>query len=216
MSLFRRLFKYPASIILCAVLFVLLLIVLGDFVEPRIGHSGLEAKFSNLFGMGYLVVLILTSISFVILLIFRKWKSAGRFFIAALTLLVGIFLTDALHPNIYQFAGRAHQEISDIYSRNRSQFDLITPLPRLVDLDQRCHPPGGGAGGCQCWLLLDPMHVSQAEKEKAGWHRPTVPIFLAKDLPIRLIDVRPINSNAFSVLGCDTDWRSWLERLRGF
>ncbi len=213
MSTFHRAISYALNISICSILLGVVLVVL---VQPHITNGASRAaRLVSMFGILYLLALVCISIALIVLIISRKWSSAAHACASLLILVKSMLVISSLPPAEYPGADRAHRELAEIYERNRADFGEVTPAPRLIDLDQQCHPPGGGAGGCACWLLLDPGHVTGAEKEKAGWHLPNTSILAEEGSLIQLANVQRIDANTFSILGCDNDWRNWLTRLRG-
>ncbi len=210
----RLFFSFPESVPTYAAVIAVIFIFFGVVVEPHVSSPSVIEMLSVI-GLLYLVAVLLLLIGSLVFLIRRKWLSATLLLSAAFILSAALTVEDTIVLyNEYGFTGPAHAEIAEIFNRNSSEFDLATTVPRLIDLDQRCHPPGGEGGGCGCWLLLDPAHTSGADNEKAGWHRPVASIFHQKALPIQLVSVRPIDAGSYSVLGCDEDWRTWLQRIR--
>jgi len=98
-------------------------------------------------------------------------------------------------------------DIAEIYNQRRSEFtpQVVNTSPRLFALGEECRPPSG----CACWLLLDPQHASDVERELGqGWHRPVASVFPQDEQPpaFTIVYVRQIDPNAYAVLGCSLDW----------
>jgi hypothetical protein len=118
-----------------------------------------------------------------------------------------------------------HDTIRAAYAENRSNLiredserpraihhGIMTILPRTVLVDEgKCHPPSG----CSCWIIWDPAHISEVEKDVSGWLTPgwlTPKAGLlsasSTQTDFRIAHIRPIDSNAYSAIGCVLDWRA--------
>jgi hypothetical protein len=143
-----------------------------------------------------------------ILLLSRKLFSSVCYLAAGAAAYASCFAAAALKDDRLTFPSGSHHEIASIYHRNEVNFDINNPTPRLFFFDEQCHPPNG----CGCWILIDSGHRSLAENDLGGWRRPTAPIFPPDTLPVRfaIVNVRTLDSSAYSVLGCGMDIRQLI------
>lgn len=109
-----------------------------------------------------------------------------------------VYALDAIRGDRTRFTDGPHREIADIYHQRRP--DFISSAPRLVPLDNQCHPPNW----CKCWVLWDPSPSSEVEQDLGRWHRPKSSAFPTGTLPIEfeLVDVKRLDPDAYSVLAC--------------
>ena len=147
----------------------------------------------------------------------RRPTSAWCNFAAACTFGIFIFLFRTLEVGLIPFKDGPHSDIATIYDQRREKFSpsaprVVNSSPRLVALEGQCRPPGD----CRCWLLLDPQHRSNVEQELSRRrHHPTAQVsafggdrswtLCPQDEPhlaFATVDVRPINADAYAVLGC--------------
>src|SRR5262249_40621398 len=98
----------------------------------------------------------------------RRWISSLCYFGAALLAPGSIYASLALKGDRFTFTAGPHNEIAGMYRQRRSEFEQLAVTPRLIDLDDQCHPPSG----CACWIVVDPKQTSGVEKEIGRWHRP--------------------------------------------
>jgi hypothetical protein len=142
----------------------------------------------------------------------RKLQSALFYLASACIVCVSIYASLAVKGDRFAFTSAPHSEIADIYNQRRSEFGLTAPTiinqtPRLVALDEQCRPPSG----CECWIVVDPAHTSGVEQDIGGWHRPKASIFPTDTFPrhFEIVNVRQLDSDAYSAMGCEADWTSW-------
>jgi hypothetical protein len=139
----------------------------------------------------------------------RKWLAALCYFFAVCVGIVSLFASAALRDDRFTFPQWSHREIADFYNERRSEFGQANSGPRLIPLGDRCHPPSG----CECWVLVDPARTSGVEQDVGGWRRPTSTIFPVGTPAEQFatVNVKPLGSDGYSVLGCDMDWSAfWL------
>jgi hypothetical protein len=202
----RQILSYPGNLILIAILWGGSFACVDGFVSPRVVNA-VSLSFLILRAIGFFHGLFLVAALVVgaILLLRRKWFSALCYFSVGCILWLSIVAALALKGDRFAFPGGPHREIADIYHRRLAEFSPINQNPRLVFLDRECHPPNG----CYCWVLVDPAHTSGADKEMGDWHRPSASIFPQNTLPVdfAIVNVKRLNENVYSVLGCSTDQR---------
>jgi hypothetical protein len=134
----------------------------------------------------------------VALLFQRKILSATCLIGVAYSVLLPTYAVDAIRGDRTHFTDGPHREIAAIYHQRHS--DFVSPGPRLVPLDNRCHPPNW----CTCWVFWDPARTGEVEKDLGRWHEPKSSAFPTGTLPIEfeLVDVRRLDADAYSVLAC--------------
>jgi len=204
--------KSPAShsILLAIVIFAAtaLDIFLEVVAEPRI-TDGTSPLLDVMITISLIYVLSTYSLFVVgvVLLLRRKLFLSVCYLAAGTVGYLSFYAVAALKDDRLVFPGGAHREIAAIYERRDVDFEISNLSPHLVSLDEECHPPHG----CGCWVLIDPRHTSGVENDRGGWRRPTAPIFLPQTLPVRfaIVNVRVLDSSAYSVLGCDMDFFAW-------
>lgn len=202
----------PPNVILFAIGWSILFALTFGLIAPRVRDgTGLPAHILGFIGLFAALFLYFSFLGGVLFLLRRNWKSALYYFVAACTLYASFAAEKALKGDRFAFTSAPHHEIAGIYTKRQFEFNSTHSISRLVDLDVQCHPPEG----CACWLLIDPAQSSGVKKEIGRWHRPTTPIFPVDTLPVNfaIIDVKQIDSNAYSILGCSADWRGWLPFL---
>ncbi|MBI3700100.1 MAG: hypothetical protein HY242_06570 [Afipia sp.] len=173
-------------------------------VEPRFKDArSLQFEIVAALELAFGLFIYALFIAGVVLLLRRKIFLSSCYLAAFAATYVSGFAVASLKDNRLVFPSRSHREIADIYQRQQANFDESNRMPRLVFLDEQCHPPNG----CGCWVLMDPEHRSGVETELGGWRRPTISIFPQNLLPVRfaLVHVRALDSSAYSVLGCGID-----------
>jgi hypothetical protein len=193
MQSLAQIFRYPTNIVLAASAWGGASALIDGFVIPQIkdGSSALLQILDIFVVTGSLLILVLW-VGCVILLFRMKWKHALAYFVAGCVLCVSAVAPSALEGD--RLAG-AHREIAEIYALRRSGF--APDKQQFFNLGETCHPPGE----CNCWLLWDPNHSSPIDADLGRWHTPMTNFFL-QDSGFEIVDVRRIDSNAISVLGC--------------
>ena|ERR1700733_539404 len=203
----RFLFQYPAIIIVIAFFWGTLAALIDGiflnqtFASPRVAIDALVAIVAM-----YRLFCIAALGGAIILLFRRKVLHALCYFIAAYTIPLSMFASAALRQDRFVFTSLPHREIARIYNEQKIKSRSNESRPLLIGLDETCHPPGG----CECWVVLDPSRTSGVEKEVGGWHRPTAAIFPIDTFPrhFAIVDVRRLDPDDYSVLGCSADWRA--------
>jgi len=144
----------------------------------------------------------------VILLFRRKLFLSVCYLAAGVAAYESSYVEAALKDDRLIFPSGSHREIAAIYRQQDLDFDLTNPKPHLVSLDDRCHLPGG----CGCWVLIDPGHSSGVENYLGGWRHPPARTSAQDPLSLlyfAIVNVRALDSSAYSVLGCGVDYFSW-------
>jgi hypothetical protein len=116
----------------------------------------------------------------------------------------------------FSYRSGPHKDIAEIYQQRKAEeFDpstarVVNSSPRLVDLEVQCHPPAW----CRCWILLDPLHRSNIERELRGGNPLKATFPSDRGEPVTLfatemvregfgdVSVRRIDAIAYSVLAC--------------
>jgi len=151
---------------------------------------------------GFFVLLLLLYIGAflagVVSLFRLKFLNAICLISVAYSIHVPIYALDAIRGDRTRFTDGPHREIADIYHGRHS--DFVFPGPRLVPLDDQCHPPNW----CTCWVIWDPHRTWSADNDLGRWHEPKSSAFPTGTLPIQFdrVDVRRLDSDAYSVLAC--------------
>jgi hypothetical protein len=212
-TLLRAIFLRPTRIVVLAVLGGVLFVWVDGLSLREVVR-----QFSSLDKSLMIALLLFFPILFVVALakgvyfLFKRDKFAALCNFAA-ACIVGVFVvwSRAIGYDPFTYKVGPHSDIAEIYNQRRSEFNPSTPQvvnssPRMFALGDQCRPPSG----CGCWLLLDPQHTSDVERELGrGWHRPTAfSIFPQDEQPpaFTIVYVRQIDPNAYAVLGCSLDW----------
>jgi hypothetical protein len=177
--------------------------------EPRVRDAtSLESSIIEITKLSYVLFMYLLFIAGVVLLLRRKPFLSVCYLAASAAAYASCFAAAALKDDRWTFPFGAHREIASIYREHDVDFDKNNSTPHLMSLDQQCHPPSS----CECWVLIDPGHRSGIENDLGGWRRPAAPIFLTDTLSLHfgIVNVRVLDSSAYSVLGCGMDIRGWL------
>jgi len=187
-----------------------LFIYLYGFVLPSMKDATkvtfqMVCLFLACYALFFLVALVSTAVS----LFVGRWIVALYCFVASCIGIMSIYGSLALKGGLMA-AAAPHREIAEIYNRRRPELTSRGPMPRLVDLDDQCGPPAG----CECWLLLDLDHFGGVEKDIGGWHRPIASVFLTNSAAehFAIVNVKRIDPDAYSVLGCEWDPAAWWLR----
>jgi hypothetical protein len=132
-----------------------------------------------------------------VLLFMRRFLNAICLIGIALSSYLPVYALDAIRGDRTGFTDGAHREIADIFHQRYR--DFVSPGPRLVPLDDQCHPPNS----CTRWVVWDPSYPSELEKDLGRWHRPksSIFMFLPGQVPYR-VDVKRLELQAYSVLAC--------------
>jgi hypothetical protein len=202
----RQILSYPGNLILIGILWGGSYACVDGFISPRIVDAvSLPFHILRVIDLFQSLFLIAAIFGTAILLLRRKWLSASCYFSVGCILWLSIVAALALKGDRFVFSGGPHREIADIYHQRLAEFSSVKQSPRLVSLDRECHPPNG----CYCWVLMDPNHTTGADKDVGGWQRPSAPIFPPDTFPIdfAIVNVKRLNDNVYSVLGCSTDQR---------
>jgi len=201
---------YPTNLVSISVIAGVLFIVTDGVLSSHVKDaSGVLFKAPRVAGVCFILFFVASLVGTAVSLIRRNWVSSLCYFAAACIAQASSYAALAVKGDRFTFTAGSHRDIADIYDQRRADLDAAAlQAPRLVALDEQCHPPAG----CQCWILMDPARASGAEKESAGWHRPTAPVFPTDTLPrhFAIVNVRRIDANAYSVLGCSADWSAWV------
>jgi hypothetical protein len=194
------------KIIFVSLLFSAVFIIVDGDISPRIKDgTSLLLHTLNFVSAACLIFLMSGLIFSAVCLLRRRWISSLCYFISALLAPASMYASAALKGDRFTFTADPHSEIAAVYSQRRSEFERVVTTPRLIDLGDQCHPPGG----CACWIVLDPKHMSGVEKEIGGWHRPDPASVFPIGTPpeqFAIVNVRLIDTKAYSVLGCVVDW----------
>ena len=199
---------HPTNMVVVATMWSVVFCVFVGFAFPYGRNvTGLALKVLQLAELIHLLFLFFALIGVVVFLIRFKFVAALSYFASAFIISAFLYGSLAFRGDKFTFPDASHREIADIYNQNQSEFATATSAPRLFSVDRRCHPPNG----CECWILVDPDRASGVEKEVGVWHRPTANIFPMNTLPMHfaIVDVKRIDSEAHSVLGCSSDLTAW-------
>jgi hypothetical protein len=204
-ALRRIVLSYPTNIVAAAITWGVAFALVEGLLSPHIKDGTSAEALFLIIDLLNGALLFVGLIGAVILLFRRKWRSALCYLSVACVLYASMMASSALQGgDRFFYTSGPHREIAEIYQMRRSE--LAPDKQQFFSLEQACRPPGG----CDCWLLWDPNHSSHVETDIGGWHRPYTPFF-PQDSGFAIVDVRRIDSNAYSVLGCSVDWTSiWL------
>lgn len=146
----------PAKIVLGGVLWGALVFLIGlyftqdirdgidpkGFVPPSVWGRIPDGLFLLLF-LPYIGAFLIGVVS----LFRRKFLNAICLIGVAYSIHVPTYALDAIRGDRTRFTDGPHREIADIYHQRHA--DFVSPGPRLVPLDDQCHPPNW----CTCWVL---------------------------------------------------------------
>jgi hypothetical protein len=149
----------------------------------------------------------------------------ARFVVALSYLLLTASVFVASHVSVvlkgsrFSFPEKSHDKIVEIYRQRRPTTGLSRPvfnfhsqqkfnlgdIPDLVALGEECHPPYL----CECWIAWGPALNRGIDKEvDRDWHAPRSALFPAsRPEYFAIVHVRPIDADAYSVIGCAMDLR---------
>jgi len=208
-----------------AVVFLVLAVLWGPAIVWLLGFWGPQniKEFSS--EEGYLSFVLLTYLALGVValvrsvyFLFKRDTLVASYHFAAVCI-AGVFLfwlrTIGLDEN-FSYRSGPHTEIAEIYQQRKAEeFDpstarVVNTSPRLVDLEEQCHPPTW----CRCWILLDPLHRSNIERELKGGNPLKATFPSDSGEPVTLfatemvregfgdVSVRRIDAIAYSVLAC--------------
>jgi hypothetical protein len=186
----------------------ILYIFLNTVVAP-LAKDATSFQFKALGFVDFAYVLFMGSmfVSSVIFLLRRSRLVSFGYLMAGAAAYASLYVAAALKDDRLTFPAGSHREIASIYHEQNFNFEASSGSSHLVSLDGKCHPPNG----CACWILIDPSHRSGAENDLGGWRRPTAPIFPhALPRQFEIVNIRVLDSAAYSVLGCGMDIREWI------
>jgi hypothetical protein len=184
-------------------------LLLNVVVSPRVKDAtSLQFNIIGTLELAFFLFIYALLIAGVVLLLRRKLFLSVCYLTACATTYASCFVAAALKDDRLTFPSGSHREIASIYHRQEANFDGNNRTPRLVFLDQQCHPPNG----CECWVVIDPDRRSTVENDVGGWRRPTAAMFPSDTLPVHfaMVNIRVLDSSAYSVLGCDMYVRPWI------
>jgi hypothetical protein len=203
----KVLFSYPVNVATITFIWAVLFAIIHSLlkVEPRFSTS-LTFQFVLAIESISSVLFVFAIIAALVLFLRRNWMATGYYVFAACLLYASFVTSTWIRGDRFVFEAGPHQEIAKIYET--SQLRMEDGPPRLIFLDEECHPPGG----CYCWVLIDPSHGSGADADVGYWHDPKSSIFITKNgqMFFNIVNLRSINSTAYSVLGCTDDQRGFL------
>ena len=201
--------SHPGALGFVTVAATTLHLFLNVIVLPR-AKDATSFQFSvvTLAELAFYLFIYALLISTAVLLSHNKLLLFVCYLAAFATTYASCFVAAAVKNDRLIFPSGSHREIAGIYQRQDMDFDVNNRTPHLVLLDEQCHPPNG----CECWILIDPDHRSAVENDLGGWRQPTASIFPPDMLPISfaIVNVRVLDSSAYSVLGCTMDLRRWI------
>jgi hypothetical protein len=214
----RRLVARPTSIIFLSTIFGVLFIAQRTFFTSPKKNELLDALLAA-FIVSYVALLCALIIGFVVYLIKLSFDTAFCYLVAACVMFAStegsIYASALRRGDRFVFPDASHAEIAQIYRNLDAVPRLVKPgvtnrVPGLIALGDECHPPTG----CECWIALDRSHDREIEKDIGNWHRPTSAVFPTNTLPVyfAIVNVKKIDADAFSILGCSADWRAWWLR----
>jgi hypothetical protein len=191
----RLLVAYPANVIALSIVSGALFIITDGIISPRV-KDATSLTFKALGGIEVLCFLIFFVIFAwgIVRLVMRSWLSVPYHLLATCIAIGSLYASAFVKGDRFTFTAGAHDEIASIYNRNLAEFSRQNTGPRLISLDEQCHPPNG----CECWIVVDPDHTSGVENEVHGWHRPAASIFSMETFSrhFEIVDVRQINPGA--------------------
>jgi hypothetical protein len=214
-----RLFSPGAVVFLVlAVLGGLLIVWLFGFWGPHnVREFSAEHNYLIFVASAYVVLAVVALIRSVSLLLKGNKLAASYHF--AVVCIAGVFLSwlgATSRDDNFSYRSSPHREIAEIYQwRKAEEFDpstarVVNTSPRVVDLEEQCHP----ARWCQCWIVLDPLHRSDFERQlrtgdplKATFpsDRGEPVTLLAPEITrgvVGTVSVRRIDAIAYSMLTC--------------
>jgi hypothetical protein len=207
----KSFFVPGARLVVAAAVGALLFVYLDGVVLPRMKDATsipfqMVGFFLACYTLFFLAALVGTAGS----LFMGRWIPALYCFAASCIGIISIYASLMLRGDRFTFVAAAHSEIAEIYRQRRSEFVSRDLTSRLIGLDDQCGPPNG----CECWLLLDPASSSGAERDIDGWHRPIASVFPTNNTPehFAVVNVKRLDSDAYSVLGCEWDPTAWWLR----
>jgi hypothetical protein len=144
---------------------------------------------------------VVTSIVF---LFRRRFLAAACYFFVAYTWSLSEHTLLWLKGDRYIFTSGSHGKATEIYNGLLPELALgVGSSLAFVALEDQCRPPAD----CECWIVFDPAHRSGIEHDIGGWHPPKVTrqLFYSispGDAYVALVDVKRLDTKAYSVLGC--------------
>jgi hypothetical protein len=207
-KLWKFLFRHPTNVFLAGILWGTLFVAIGLYATRDV-TNGLQVAghVPPWIGLTCMLFFVVVFVRGIVLLLTARFFAAFCYLVTGCMMYMPLFALLWLKGDRFTFTSGPHREIADIY--DRSQTTLIAAAnfnPLLVPLENQCHPPPD----CQCWIVLDPGHTTGVERDIGGWHRPGTYILPADETPVHfaIVDVRRINVDVYSVLGCVADWTS--------
>jgi len=185
--------------------------LVDGYVSPREKYAfSLASEALALFDLVHVLLLYTLAIGAMYLLFRRKFFAALPLIFGACALYIASYAAAGLRGDRFVFTAVVHRQIVDIYNNRPTEFQVAGQTPYLFSLGDRCDPPAPDV--CGCWVLVDRSHSNETKREIGGWHRPAAIIFSHISIPINLaiVDVKAINADAYSILGCSMDLRSLI------
>lgn len=208
-----------------AVVFLVLAVLWGPalvwllgFWEPQnIREFSAEGGYLNFVLLAYLALVVVALVRSVYFLFKRDTLAASYHFVAVCIAGVFLFWLRAIsHDDNFSYRSSPHKDIAEIYQQRKAEeFDpstarVVNTSPRLVDLEEQCHPPTW----CQCWIVLDPLHRSDLERKLREGNPLNATFPSDRGEPLILfnpdlvrggfgnVSVRRIDAIAYSMLSC--------------
>jgi hypothetical protein len=209
-SVLRRVaFSHPVGVVFAGILWGALFVMIGLYAT-RDETNGLNVigRVPGQITIVYELFFLASFVVGIVLLFKREFLIAACYLFISFAGDVPICALQWLKGDRFVFTSGPHGELGEIYAQRRSEFtSMASSSPRLIALDNQCHPPAD----CECWIVLDPTHTSGIEQDIGGWHAPKSLILPVNTLPphFAIVDVRRLDEDAYSVLGCGIDCRSW-------
>jgi hypothetical protein len=214
-SLWRRALSYPFNVAIGVALGGIVVFAI-DFLDlTRHGKiTGVLGTALILTAFGYIFMVTIGGLigGFISLCRLRLF-AVLCYLVAPCSVILATHGSAWLKDDRFAFPGRSHKEIADLYKRHGTMADLSQPgitdkFPGLIEIDDTCHPPSG----CECWIAYGPARSLGIEHDIGGWHRPISSVFPdTSPSHFAIVTVQKIQGDAYSVMGCSMDWRSfWL------
>ena len=186
-------------------------------ILPKIGLypsllRSINATYLWLFTFGGLIATI-------VFLFRARFIVSVSYLVLTASVFVASHFSVVLKGSQFSFPEKAHDEIVEIYRQRRPTTGLSRPvfnfhsqqkfnlgdIPGLVALGEECHPPNL----CECWIAWGPALNRGIDKEvDRDWHAPRSALFpAARPEYFAIVHVRPIDADAYSVIGCAIDLR---------
>jgi hypothetical protein len=202
---------YPATVPIGALAWSIMFALVDGLIAPQeIYAFSLGSVSIAILALVHALLFWILLIGAIFLVAKRKVLPALSFVCAAGFLYCASYAAAGLSGDRFVFTAQAHRRVADIYKNHRAEFQTVGPAAHLFNLHDQCDLPEA----CICAILIDASHSLQIRSEIGGWHRPAPSAIPqnAAQINFAILDLRAINSEAYSILACSTDLRSVLPR----